>query len=223
LDISSARQERTYIRISLGILLGLILLIFICWGGRRAYVHWQEKRLVIRAANDLQKGDLRSAGLALRTVLELKPSSVPATRLMADLADSLHDKSAVDWRKKVVALSPDSPDDIIAWAKSAVVNNDPAMAERALQQIPEAGKALASYHAVAAMLAAERQHEKEAETEWEEAARLAPSNRLYQLQRAMVQVRSSDPTHHVEGQKTLRDLLNDPDHRVIAARALISD
>jgi predicted Zn-dependent protease len=223
LDISSARQERTYIRISLGILFGLILLVFVCWGGRRAYVHWQEKRLVIRADGDIKKGDLRSAGLALRTILQLKPSSVPATRLMANLAEMLHDKSAVDWRKKVVALAPDSPDDIIAWAMSAVANNDPATAERALQQISEAGKALASYHAVVAMVALQRQREKEAETEWKEAARLAPANRSYRLQWAMVQLRSPEHTSHLDGQRALRDLLNDPEHRVTAARALISE
>ena len=223
MDISSARQERTYIRISLGILFGLILFIFVCWGGRRAYVHWQEKRLVIRAAGDLQKGDLRSAGLALRTILQLKPSSVPATRLMADLADSLRDKTAVEWRKKVVALAPDSPDDIIAWAKSAVANNDPATAERALQQTPETGKGLASYHAVAAMVALQRQREKGAETEWKEAVRLAPANRAYQLQLAMAQVRSPDRTSQTEGERTLRDLLNDVEHRVAAARALLAE
>ena len=223
LDISSARQERTYIRISLGILFGLILLVFVCWGGRRAYVHWQEKRMVIRAASDLQKGDRRGAGLALHTVLQLKPSSVPATRLMADLADSLRDKSAVDWRKKVVALAPDSSDDIIAWARSAVASNDPATAERALQKIPEAGKALASYHAVAAMVALQRQREKEAEAEWKEAARLAPSNRSYQLQLATVQLRSADRTSHGNGERVLRHLLNDPEHRVPAIRALIAE
>jgi predicted Zn-dependent protease len=222
LDISSARHERTYIRLSLGILFGLILLIFVCWGGRRAYVHWQEKRLVIRAATDLQKGDLRSAGLALRTILQLKPSSVPATRLMADLADSLHDKSAVDWRKKVVALAPNSTDDIIAWAKSAAANNDPATAERALQQTPEAGKSLASYHAVAAMVALQRQREKEAETEWKEAVRLEPGNRVYQLQLAMVQVTSPDRTSQAAGERILRNLLGDPEHRAAAARALLS-
>lgn len=223
MDISSARQERTYIKISLGVLLGLIVLIFACWGTRRTYVGWQEKRWVKRAAAYLEVGDQRSASLALRTVLGLKPNSVAATRLMADLADRTHEKSNVEWRRRVTALVPNSPADIIAWANSAVLNNDFSTAEQAMKQVPESGKNLASFHATAALLAQHRQQEKTAEAEWEEAVRQAPFDNSYRLQLATLQLRSPEPARHSAGERALRDLLNDPRHRVPAARALITD
>jgi len=223
LDISSARHERTYIRISLGVLIGIILLVFACWAGRRAYVHWQEKRWVERAAAYLQQGDTRSASLALRTVIQLKPASVPANRLMADLADLVHDKSSLDWRRRVNALVPNSAEDVIAWARSAILYNDFVAAEHAMEQVPGAGKDLASFHAVKAMLAQSHQHESEAESEWQEAMRRAPSDNSYRLQLSVLQLRSTDGARHSAGERALRDLLNEPQQRVAAARALISD
>ena len=77
LDTSAARQERVYIKISLGVLLGIVLLVFSCWG-YGTYVGWQEKRWIKRAAAYLEQGDQRSASLALRTVLQLsRPASPP--------------------------------------------------------------------------------------------------------------------------------------------------
>lgn len=223
MDISAARQERVYIKISLGVLLGIVLLVFSCWGVRRTYVGWQEKRWIKRAAAYLEQGDQRSASLALRTVLQLKPTSVAATRLMADLADRTHEKSSVEWRRRVTALVPNSAPDVIAWANSSVLNNDFSTAEQAMQQVPESGKTLASFHAVAALLAQHHQQEKTAEAEWEEALRLSPSDNSYRLQLGMLQLRSSDAALHSAGERTLRDLLNDSRQRVSASRALISD
>ena len=71
---------------------------------------------------------------------------------MADLADRTHEKSSVEWRRRVTALVPNSAPDVIAWANSSVLNNDFSTAEQAMQQVPESGKTLASFHAVAAPL-----------------------------------------------------------------------
>jgi Flp pilus assembly protein TadD len=223
LDISAARQERTYIKISLGVMFGIILLIFAGWGGRHAYVRWQEKRWVERAAAYLQKGDTRSASLALRTVIQLKPSSVPANRLMADLADSMHDKSSLEWRRRVNALAPNSAEDLIAWARSAILYNDFSTAEHAMQQVPDSASDLASFHAAKALIAQHQGHVAVAESEWREAVRRAPSDNSYRLQLGVLQLRSNDAALHSAGERTLRELLKDPQQRVAAARALISD
>jgi hypothetical protein len=49
LELSSERRERTYIKISLGIVVGLLLLIGGVWVGHDVYIRWQEKRLLRRA------------------------------------------------------------------------------------------------------------------------------------------------------------------------------
>ena len=51
-------------------------------------------------------------------------------------------------------------------------------AERALSAIDEAGRHTAGYHAVAALLAQARKREDQAETEWAQAAQLAPNEKV---------------------------------------------
>src|ERR1051325_5529131 len=95
LEVSHERTERLYVKLGVGGLLGLTLLIALIWGGHRGYVWWQEKQLVRSAVRALQQGDDATAGLALRAVLQLKPSSTLAGRLLAELAEKSDRKSVV--------------------------------------------------------------------------------------------------------------------------------
>src|SRR2546423_631709 len=88
MEQSVERAQRTVIRFSFGVLLGIILLIAAIWGGRDLYVRWQEKRLVRRATFDIEHGNERDASLAARSILEMKPSSAAAARIMAELAET---------------------------------------------------------------------------------------------------------------------------------------
>ena len=105
-EISHAQTERLYVKLAVGSFVGLALLIGLIWGGHKVYVRWQERQLVRSAVQALKKGDDATAGLALRAVLELKPSSVLAARLLAELAEKSGDHAALDWRRKVVELEP---------------------------------------------------------------------------------------------------------------------
>jgi hypothetical protein len=84
LDTSVEQTQRTFIKLSLGALAGLIVLIAVCWGGHDIYVRWQERRLVSRAISALAHQDLRSASLAARTILQSNPNSAGAARIMAN-------------------------------------------------------------------------------------------------------------------------------------------
>jgi hypothetical protein len=223
LEVSAEKRERTFIKLSLGILLALIAFIAVCWGGRRAYVRWQEKRLLNRAEIALKSGDGRDAGLAVRTVLQLKPHSVPASRLAAQMADLASDRAAIEWWRKVAAEQPGSVDDILAWARSALRFNDVPETERALKQLPTAGKETAEYHAVSALLQQELHHEKEAKDEWTEAVKRDTENADYLLQLGLLEIRSSDPTEHAKGVVSLQRLQHASRQRLAAMRALIQD
>jgi predicted Zn-dependent protease len=223
LEQSTERAERTYIKLSLGFLLGIILLVAVIWGGRDLYLRWQERRLVRLATFDLAHGDERGASLAARAILQSKPDSIAATRIMAELADRLRDKRAVEWRRQAVQLDPHSVVDLIALAKSAVLLNDFTTAEAALNQVPANGKELAEYHVAAALLAQGRHQAETAETEWREAVRIAPNEKDYQLHLGTLQLRSKEASRHGEGERLLEELRASPPQRIAALRALISD
>src|SRR5260370_20401377 len=134
---SVERTQRTVIRFSFGILLGIILLTAAIWGGHDLYVRWQEKRLVRRATFDIEHGNERDASLAARSILEMKPSSAPAARIMAEFVEHAGERSALDWRRKVAQLDPHSVDDALALVRSAVQFNDIATTQRALAAVAE--------------------------------------------------------------------------------------
>ncbi len=217
------RAERFYLKLLLGSVIGIILLIAAIWGGHDGYVRWQERRLVRRAVFAIEQGDARTASLAARNVLELKPSSAAAARIMAQLAENSGDRVAVDWRRKVVELEPKSTEDALAWARCALQFNDVGTAERALARINEAGRQTAGYHAVAALLAQAQQQGEKADGEWAEAVRLAPDEKAYQLQLAVLRAHAPNADRHGWGEAMLKALRDDPKQRAAATRALISD
>ncbi len=221
-EFSHHRVERVYLKLLLGGFIGIILLVALFWGGHNAYVRWQEKRLVRRAMTAIEHGNEEDASLAARTVLQLKPSSVPATRIMAQLAEHAGNRAALDWRRKVAQLEPHSAEDQLAWARCALQFNDVATAERALSSLQENGKETAGYHAICALLAQAKKQDEKVESEWSEALRLAPEEKAYQLQLGALRARAIDPEKHASGEAMLKALRDDSKQRAFATRALIS-
>ena len=223
LEKSVERTQRAAIKFLLGSLIAIILLIALFWGGHDLYVRWQERRLVRRAVSDIEHGNERDANLAARTVLELKPSSAAAARIMAQLAERAGDRSALEWRRKTAQLEPNSTDDALALARCALQFNDIPTAERALGTVDEKGKATAAYHAASAFLAQTRQQEEKADSEWRAALQLAPEEKGYQLQLGILRVHAADPERHTSGEAILKALRSDDKQRALATRALINE
>ena len=216
------RTERTFIRLFFGIGLGLIFLIVAIWGGHNLYVHWQEKRLVRRAALDIARGDEHDAGLAARSILEMKPDSAAAARIMAELAERAGERSALDWRRKVAQLDPHSVDDALALVRAAVKFSDIATAERALASIDDKGRNTAPYHEAVALTAQINHQDQKADTEWNEALRFSPQDTSLQLQLGILRLRSGDAERRAAGEAILNGLRSDPNQRSAATRALIN-
>lgn len=220
---SVERTQRTFIRLLFAILLLLIFLIAVVWGGRDLYIRWQEKRLVRRATVDIEQGDDRDANLAARTILEMKPSSAPAARIMAQMAERRGERSALDWRRKVAQVEPHSVHDALALARCALQFNDIALAKRTLDAVDQNGRNSADFHAACALLAQAMHDDEKAEREWSDAIRLAPHDASYRFQLGTLQLRANEPQRRASGEAMLIALRADPSQRVPATRALIID
>src|SRR5437588_1247886 len=119
MEASHRRTERFYLKLLLWGVIAIVLLIAVAWGGHDVYARWQERRLTRRAWVALQHGDDATASLAARAVLQIKPTSVPAARIVAQLQEKAGDRAALDWRRKVVEAEPQSVADRLALARSA--------------------------------------------------------------------------------------------------------
>jgi len=223
MEASHRRTEHFYLKLLLWSVVGIVILIAVCWGGRDVYARWQERRLVRRAAVALQHGDDVTASLAARTVLQIKPKSAPAARIIAQVGEKTGNRVALDWRHRVLEAEPNSVDDALALARCALQFNEPAVAQQALSGIREEGKHQAAYHAVAGALADVKKDDETAIHEWEQAVQMAPQQSAYQLQLATLELRSAKPDRQAAGRAMLNKLRDDPAQRAAATRTLIND
>ncbi len=220
---SVERTQRTFINLFLAILCVVLFVVTAIWGGRDLYTRWQEKRLARRAIVDLQHGNDRDANLAARTILELKPVSAPAARIMAQLAERRGDRAALDWRRKVAQEEPKSVSDELALARCALQFKDIVTAQRTLDAVEQNGRNTAEFHAACALLGQAMHEDEKADQEWTEAIRLDPQDSSYRLQLATLRLRANEPKRHTSGEEMLNALRADPTQRVPATRALIID
>jgi Flp pilus assembly protein TadD len=223
LEKSVERTQQTFIKLALGIPCGILLLIFVSWGGYHAYQNWEDRHLVRRAAAYLGGGDLKSATLSARRALQLNPNSAGAMRIMAQIAEQSRDRAALEWRRKLVQIARHSTPDLLALANCAVQFGDLNTAEKTLAGIDDSEKHAAAFHAASARLARARKNAAEAKSEWREAVRLAPNDESYQMQFALSCLEQADETQRAEGLTILEKLRSSPAQRCATTRSLILD
>lgn len=217
------RVERTYVKLWLGVIGLLCLLVVVCWGGHRFYVEWQEHKLMRQAHVAYDKNDLRWAAMAAQRAYAVKPESADACRTLAAIAERQNSPEAIDWRRRVVVLNPNSMPDQVALAESALRLEQPAIAIRALAQVPEAQQNDPRFHSTAAHVAQIRKDLVAAEQHLTTAARLAPNDPERQLELAEFQLHSDDPGKRQVGRALTERLKSDPKTRLDAFRLLIDD
>ena len=223
LEKSVERTQRTFIKLALGIPCGIILFVFIAWGGWHAYQRWEERHLVRRAAAYLSGGDVKSASLSARRALQLDSNSARAMRIMAQIAEQARDRAALDWRRRIAELAPHSIQDDLALAACALQFGDINAAEKTLASIDGRGKQTAAFHATVARLAKARQDPAKAKDEWGEAVRSAPKDESYQVQFALSCLEQPAAAEREQGLVLLQMLRNSPTQRSAATRSLIID
>lgn len=202
---------------------GLLLAGLAVVGGYDFLRSFQAKRLTSRARDYLSVGDLRSAALTCKGVLQSNPHNVDALRLLAQIAEQNGERSALQWRQQVTAELPDSEPDGMALSRTAVNQGELGIAESTLNHFaPQAG-ADASYHEVLAAVRLARKDRDAAEKECGEAIRLDPANDDYRLAFAILELGSTSEEKKSAARATLRGLLEKQPVRLRAARALLVD
>src|SRR5262245_42285741 len=97
-------MKRPLLVVSCAVLLLIVTGFWII--GRPAYRRSQESRALRQAVNFLQQGDLRYASLSARRALTINPRNLEACEVMAKLAELGSSPQMLDWRRRIVELSP---------------------------------------------------------------------------------------------------------------------
>ena len=186
----------------------------------RFYEGWEERHLSRQAEAYLAAGDLNSAGLTARRAIQSKTAKITGYRVLARIAETQGRATAADFREAAADAAPQSTEDLILLAQTALQFNRISLAESTLTKLQKIAGPTAAYHEGEAQLAVLKGDPISAEQHFVEAARLEPSNSTYQLNLAGFQLQSGSPESRAHAREVLRKFLDDKSTRVTAARAL---
>jgi predicted Zn-dependent protease len=192
--------------------------------GQSAYLrHKQNSRLAL-ARKFLNTGDYLNAILATRQVLLLNSSNVGACQVMAEIADLSQSPATLDWRHRVVDTEPTLENKLkLAEAGLRYQSRPFPLTTQTLQELSTNATTNAYYHVVAAERALVLRQFDLSHQEWSTAIKLAPTNRLYQMNLAAVELSSKDTNRLTTARTQLKSFLGDTNYAPVALRMLITD
>ena len=214
------KTERAVIKIVFGAVLAIALLIGLCAGGYYYYQRWESRHLIRRAEAYLSGGDAKAALLTATRAFQVNSSNVEACRLLARIAEEQRSPAAIQWRQQVMTITPQSTEDGIALARSALQFGNLGLAESALAKLKPDAARLATTYEIKAQVALAKKNPASAEENFAEAVKLDPSNKSYQFNLACLQLQSTSPEVRSQGMTTLEKQLEDGAFRLSAAHAL---
>ncbi len=192
--------------------------------GKQSYLqHKQGSRLVL-ARQFLNAGDYLNAILATRQVLLLNSSNVGACQIMAEIADLSQSPATLDWRHRVADTEPTTDNKLkLAEAGLRYQSRPFPLTTQILQELSTNATNVAYFHVVAAERAMVMRQLDLAHQEWGVAMKLAPTNRLYRMNLAAVELSSKDTNRLQAARTELKSFLTDTNYGPVALRMLITD
>ena len=191
--------------------------------GRPAYRHYKEQRFLERARQAVAKGDYRNASLSARQTLILNSRNLEAWRIQANLAEMSRSPLLLECRRKIAELDPSIENKLMLASTALRVQNPPyPLAAQTLDELGTSAQDVANYHAVKAELALKLQKTTLAESQYEEATRLEPTNEIHQLNLAVLRSRSTNASVALAARGTLERLRTSTNLGAMALRWLIA-
>jgi hypothetical protein len=218
-------DEKRYLKywIVAGVVIFLALAVF---PGRSIYRHLKEKHSAAQAQVFFSKGDYRSAWLSAQQAWLLNSNNVQACLMMAELSDAAHSPATLDWCQRLVKLSPAITNKLLLASAGLRYQSDPyPLTSQVLDDLSASAASVPDFHIVSAELDLSLHRMAEAETQFEAACQLEPTNRLFQLNLAVIRLDLTNATAAVadEARAKLKAFSSDTNLGPPALRSLIAD
>jgi tetratricopeptide (TPR) repeat protein len=183
-----------------------------------------EPDLLVRGAHELlAKKDYAGAILDARRALQINPASADACRIIASILESIGNTDAIDWRRRVLRLAPDSLDDKLALAATGLRLNQPSVAREGLELIGDREKRSVAYESTAGAVAVANEDFATASRHYEEALRIDPNAESNRLNYANALLRSPTPGERESGLQILERLRTSAKFGPLSLRTLTTD
>ena len=216
-------KQRFRFQVTLAIVI-LIGLAAVGWRGRSAYRHYKERHSLAQAQAFLASGDYRNALLSARQTLLLNPTNVPVCRVMVALAELSHSPAVLDWQRRIVQTEPTVENKLLLASSGLRYQSPPfPLTAQIMDELAATATNRANYQVVAASLALGTRRLAEAEAHFEIAVQLEPTNRLHELQLAILRLGATNETKVAAARAVLETLRTDATFGPSALRALVAD
>ena len=195
----------------------------IACGAYGIYGIWRNKHLEAQAQTFATRGDVQSAVLVARHLLQIDKNNLVATRVIAQLADQSGRPEAIEWRKGVAAAEPKNPENYLALASTALRFGQIDLAARALDSIDTSFRDTVRVHQLAGTIALAQHKPELAEQHFAAAHEQDTENHQIALNLATTRLASSKPQTTEIAREHLVQLSAQSDVRTAALRALAAD
>jgi predicted Zn-dependent protease len=218
-------DERRFLRfwIAAGVAAGIVLALA-AFPGRSVYRHFKEKHSAAEAQIFFSKGDYRNAWLSARQALQANSNNVQACLIMAKVSDAAHSPAALDWCQQLVRLSPAITNKLLLASMGLRYQGPPyPLTSQMLGDLSASAAGLPDFHIVSAEMDLSLHRMAEAETQFEAACQLEPTNRLFQLNLAVIRLGSTNAADADDARAKLKQFSSDTMLALPALRSLIAD
>ena len=202
----------------------LLVLLSALWLSRPIYRRYKEKRFIAQAERSVQKSDPATAALFARQALQLNPSNLVSTRIMAELADHSNSPQVLAWRQRIVDVEPTLENKLALGAAALRYERFPfPIANRLVIELAGTAKTNSTYQSLAAELALKQGRFPQAEFHFKEVLKLNPTNESAQMNLAVLQLESRDPKMISDARATLEKLQASRENGLRALRSLVEN
>ena len=192
--------------------------------GRSLYRHFKEKHGVAQAREFFAKGDYRNALLSARQAWLLNTNNVEACFIMAELDDAAHSPATLDWCQRLVKLSPAISNKLFLASAGLRYQSPPyPLTSQVLDDLAASAAGVPDFQIVSAELDLGLHRMADAETHFEAASRLVPTNRLFQLNLAVIRLSTTNTADADDARAKLKQFSTDTTLALPALRSLIAD
>src|SRR5436190_5542558 len=193
------------------------------WFGRKAYKHSRESRLIEEAHQYLNNKDFKNGELCLRRAMQINPTSIPASKAIAEMLQRAGVPAAIGWWIRAAQLEPGNVTNRFSWAEAALRAGDLKSAEEALDGVSDPANKTAVYNKLSGAIEWARHNRAEAESYYLEALRLEPGNQAINLNLATIHLSSTNPAVAQAARLSLEQLATNATWRLKALHNLEQD
>ncbi len=195
------------------------------WKAPNIYSRWHANRELAMARNFAEKGDAENVMLCIQASIRANPNNPDAYRFLAELMEADRNPEAVQCRKIVVKLLPESASEKFALVKTALQFNQVDTAGKTLAAIPTDARNCPEYLEFEVFYYCAKREPAAAARACKTLEEKFPGfakNKFARLDVAKLQIESDDLRDRAEATATLKKLADDPDLGTPALRIAIS-